>query len=306
MTQPAPATVGWVPSSRRSTRSCRWPRTCGCSRGWRSCRPEAAVARMLAQTGLEDRADDEVGRLSGGNQQRVNIAIGLLCEPAVLLLDEPSASLDPRQRERLWEFIGGAGRRRHDRRLLDPQRRRGRALRRPGAGAGRRRAAVHRHPRRARAGGGRQIRATSRPRSSASCTSAATERAADALAARQGPADPQALAAAGGAAGRLSGRDRADDRLRALEPARASRRWRSTARSRPARARSSFGSQQINVSSYASELFQSIQPIRVHSRDEAIAKVRDGEALAALIIPADIPRRSRAWSPRASAARRSS
>ncbi len=68
--------------------------------------PEAAVARMLAQTGLEDRADEEVGRLSGGNQQRVNIAIGLLSEPVVLLLDEPSASLDPRQRERLWEFIG--------------------------------------------------------------------------------------------------------------------------------------------------------------------------------------------------------
>jgi ABC-2 type transport system ATP-binding protein len=68
--------------------------------------PEEAVGRMLRQTDLEDRADDEVGRLSGGNQQRVNIAIGLLCAPAVLLLDEPSASLDPRQRERLWEFIG--------------------------------------------------------------------------------------------------------------------------------------------------------------------------------------------------------
>ncbi len=69
--------------------------------------PEPAVARMLGQTGLADRADEEVGRLSGGNQQRVNIAIGLLCEPSALLLDEPSASLDPRQRERLWEFIGG-------------------------------------------------------------------------------------------------------------------------------------------------------------------------------------------------------
>jgi ABC-2 type transport system ATP-binding protein len=73
--------------------------------------PDAAVARMLAETDLEDRADDEVGRLSGGNRQRVNIAIGLLNEPAVLLLDEPSSSLDPRQRERLWSFIGGlAGR----------------------------------------------------------------------------------------------------------------------------------------------------------------------------------------------------
>lgn len=67
--------------------------------------PDAVVARMLAQTGLEDRAGEELGRLSGGNQQRVNIAIGLLADPPVLLLDEPSSSLDPRQRERLWEFI---------------------------------------------------------------------------------------------------------------------------------------------------------------------------------------------------------
>lgn len=71
--------------------------------------PEAAVTRMLTQTDLADRADEEVGKLSGGNQQRVNIAIGLLSEPALLLLDEPSASLDPRQRERLWEFISALG-----------------------------------------------------------------------------------------------------------------------------------------------------------------------------------------------------
>jgi ABC-2 type transport system ATP-binding protein len=69
--------------------------------------PEAAVRRMLAEMGLEDRADEEVGRLSGGNQQRVNIAIGLLCDPVVMLLDEPSSSLDPRQRQRLWSFVGG-------------------------------------------------------------------------------------------------------------------------------------------------------------------------------------------------------
>jgi ABC-2 type transport system ATP-binding protein len=67
--------------------------------------PEAAVERMLEQTGLRDRADEEVSRLSGGNRQRVNIAIGLLAEPSVLLLDEPTAALDPRQRARLWEFI---------------------------------------------------------------------------------------------------------------------------------------------------------------------------------------------------------
>jgi ABC-2 type transport system ATP-binding protein len=67
--------------------------------------PDAAVAAMLEQTGLAERADDELGTLSGGNRQRVNIAVGLLADPPVLL-DEPSSSLDPRQRERLWEFIG--------------------------------------------------------------------------------------------------------------------------------------------------------------------------------------------------------
>jgi ABC-2 type transport system ATP-binding protein len=69
--------------------------------------PDAAVRLMLAETGLADRAGDELARLSGGNRQRVNIAVGLLADPPVLLLDEPSSSLDPRQRERLWEFVGG-------------------------------------------------------------------------------------------------------------------------------------------------------------------------------------------------------
>jgi ABC-2 type transport system ATP-binding protein len=67
--------------------------------------PKVTVERMLELTDLRDRSDDQVGTLSGGNRQRVNIAIGLLAEPEVLLLDEPSAALDPRQRERLWEFI---------------------------------------------------------------------------------------------------------------------------------------------------------------------------------------------------------
>jgi ABC-2 type transport system ATP-binding protein len=54
---------------------------------------------------LLDLPDDGrlTSELSAGNQQRLNLAIALLARPDVLLLDEPTASLDPRQRRRLWE-----------------------------------------------------------------------------------------------------------------------------------------------------------------------------------------------------------
>ncbi|HYG95462.1 MAG TPA: ABC transporter ATP-binding protein [Solirubrobacterales bacterium] len=73
--------------------------------------PHASTEEMLELTGLGERRGEIVARLSGGTQQRINIAIGLLSRPAVLLLDEPSVGLDPRQRARLWEFVSGlAGR----------------------------------------------------------------------------------------------------------------------------------------------------------------------------------------------------
>ncbi len=68
--------------------------------------PRASSEEMLELTGLHERRGEVVARLSGGNQQRINIAIGLLARPSVLLLDEPSVGLDPRQRARLWEFVG--------------------------------------------------------------------------------------------------------------------------------------------------------------------------------------------------------
>lgn len=75
---------------------------------------ETAVARMLEQAGLIERADERIDRLSGGNRQRVNVALGLLADPPVILLDEPSTALDPAQRERLWLLVselakGGTG-----------------------------------------------------------------------------------------------------------------------------------------------------------------------------------------------------
>jgi ABC-2 type transport system ATP-binding protein len=65
--------------------------------------PDERVRRMLELTELT--GDEETGKLSGGNRQRLNIAVGLLGDPPLVLLDEPSASLDPAQRERLWAFI---------------------------------------------------------------------------------------------------------------------------------------------------------------------------------------------------------
>jgi ABC-type multidrug transport system ATPase subunit len=67
--------------------------------------PRAAVERMLEQTGLRERSREPVGRLSGGNRQRVNVAVALIADPPVLALDEPTASLDPAQRERMWAFV---------------------------------------------------------------------------------------------------------------------------------------------------------------------------------------------------------
>jgi ABC-2 type transport system ATP-binding protein len=67
---------------------------------------QASVEKSLAQTGLRERADDLLAQLSAGNRQRVNVAVGLLSDPPVIALDEPSTALDPTQRARLWSFIG--------------------------------------------------------------------------------------------------------------------------------------------------------------------------------------------------------
>jgi len=61
----------------------------------------------LAALGITDRADDFVETLSGGLKRRVELAKGLLTEPRILILDEPSTGLDPGARRDLWDYVLG-------------------------------------------------------------------------------------------------------------------------------------------------------------------------------------------------------
>ncbi|KAK1865559.1 hypothetical protein I4F81_008088 [Pyropia yezoensis] len=65
----------------------------------------AAVAAGLASVELTEAAKRQVMKYSGGMKRRLSVAIAFIGNPSIVLLDEPSAGLDPRSRYRLWECI---------------------------------------------------------------------------------------------------------------------------------------------------------------------------------------------------------
>ena len=67
----------------------------------------AAVQRALELANLSPRADTIVRELSGGMRRRLLVARGLIHEPRLVLLDEPTVGLDPQVRQELWSLIDG-------------------------------------------------------------------------------------------------------------------------------------------------------------------------------------------------------
>jgi ABC-2 type transport system ATP-binding protein len=66
---------------------------------------EEQAAYALRLVGLESKAGEYAGRMSGGQQQRLAIALGLVHDPEVVFLDEPTTGLDPQARRNLWSVI---------------------------------------------------------------------------------------------------------------------------------------------------------------------------------------------------------
>jgi ABC-2 type transport system ATP-binding protein len=100
--------LGWVPQE-----IALYPRlTCrenleafGQYHGLRSAALKTAVTRCLDWAALTDRAEDIVKNLSGGMKRRLNMGAGLIHQPGVMLMDEPTAGVDPQSRNRIFEMI---------------------------------------------------------------------------------------------------------------------------------------------------------------------------------------------------------
>ncbi|MBE1497322.1 ABC-2 type transport system ATP-binding protein [Amycolatopsis lexingtonensis] len=67
--------------------------------------PVSDVDRVIGEVGLAEHAGQLVGALSGGQHSRANLAVALLGEPELLVLDEPTVGLDPLLRDELWALF---------------------------------------------------------------------------------------------------------------------------------------------------------------------------------------------------------
>jgi len=72
-------------------------------------RAPRAVDEVIALVGLEEKAASRTKTLSGGQQRRLDLALGLIGDPEVLFLDEPTTGFDPSARRHAWEVVRNLG-----------------------------------------------------------------------------------------------------------------------------------------------------------------------------------------------------
>jgi ABC-2 type transport system ATP-binding protein len=65
------------------------------------------VGETILQVGLEEKAETRIGRLSGGQQRRLDVGMALVGDPELLFLDEPTTGFDPAARRQFWGVIEG-------------------------------------------------------------------------------------------------------------------------------------------------------------------------------------------------------
>jgi ABC-2 type transport system ATP-binding protein len=71
----------------------------------RGAKLQERIGAMLEIAGLTDRATDKVETFSGGMKRRLNIAVGLLHEPQIVFMDEPTVGIDPQSRRRILDTV---------------------------------------------------------------------------------------------------------------------------------------------------------------------------------------------------------
>ena len=104
----ARSALGWIPQELAlyPRLTCRENlRSFGLYHGLRGNALEQAVTRCLGWATLDDRAGELVKNLSGGMKRRLNMAAGLIHQPELVLMDEPTVGVDPQSRNHIFEMI---------------------------------------------------------------------------------------------------------------------------------------------------------------------------------------------------------
>ena len=66
---------------------------------------QSVINHILKEMNLEEQRDKQASSLSGGNKRKLQVAIAIIGNPPIILLDEPSAGMDPEARRFMWSVI---------------------------------------------------------------------------------------------------------------------------------------------------------------------------------------------------------